>query len=468
MKVVVNAAQAKKQDAEYDGDLRPVMEAAGYAVASHAAALGAGYGKRVIVLAGSGNNGGDGYVAARHLARRGAAVTVHRLAEPRSPEARDAAASWTAAGGAVAAIGDIRRCDLLIDALFGVGFRGELPPQVAAWQGAGRRTLAIDVVSGLEASSGAVAEGALAADLTVALSNYKVGHFFGAGPALSGNLALAPLGLPEADGSLWLCEADDAPRPTRDRDAHKWSAGAVAVVGGSAGMAGAPVLAAKAALGFGAGAVATFVPGALAAELDAAHPEIMTSGVGSGATWSGVTASALSLDRFDAVVVGPGLGRDAGRLVAGLLERLPMPVVLDADGLNAADTEWITARRGATVLTPHAGEFERLCGDKADWEAAAVLAADIGAVVLLKGSNTVIAESGVTPWLVTSGGPELATVGTGDVLAGMIGALIARGLDAATAARSGAYWHGVAGATRAATSSVTADSLAAAVRRFAN
>ena len=468
MKVVVSAAQSKKQDAEYIGDLGAVMDAAGFAVASQAAAMGAGYGRRVVVLAGAGNNGGDGYVAARHLARRGAQVTVHALGTPKTPEAAIAAAAWSNSGGATARFDDVRSCDLLIDGVFGVGFHGELPSSLSAWANAAPQILAVDVASGLDATSGVVAAGALAADRTVALSNAKLGHFFGDGPDVTGDLVIAPLGLPEADASMFWCEPADAPRPRRQRDAHKWSAGAVAVVGGSAGMTGAAILAAKAALAFGAGAVATFLPGGLAAEVDAAHPEIMTRGVGSGVAWAGVTASEVSLERFDAVVVGPGLGGQAERLVAGLLDRVDQPVVLDADGLNATQSAALRSRAAPTVITPHAGEFQRLAGTAAGWQEAVELAGEIGCGVLLKGANTIVAEAGALPWLVTSGGPELASVGTGDVLAGMIGALVARGLPPEIAARSAAYWHGVAGAELAATSSVTADEMVDIIRRFAN
>lgn len=468
MKVVIDAAQSKQQDAEYSGDLGRVMEAAGYAVANHAAAMGATYGKRVAVLVGAGNNGGDGYVAARHLARRGVAVTVHPFAPPKTVEAIQAADAWTTAGGAVAPIDAVQRSDLLVDAVFGVAFRGDLPPEVGRWKDTADTVIAIDVPSGLDATTGSVAAGALHADLTVALSNFKVGHFFGSGPEMCGRLAVAPLGLPEAQASMYLCEAADAPRPPRDRDAHKWSAGSVAVVGGSAGMAGAAVLAAKAALGFGAGAVATFVPGALATELDAAHPEIMTTGVGEGTSWEGVTAADLDLDRFDVVVVGPGLGQSATGLVTSLLNVIDQPIVLDADGLNAISASELGSRQGPAVLTPHAGEFQRLSGEEASPEAALSLSDDVGAVVLLKGPNTTVVEPGSIPWLVTTGGPELASVGTGDVLSGMIAALASRGLDGHVAARSAAYWHGVAGAILATTSSVTADRMADEIRRFAN
>jgi hydroxyethylthiazole kinase-like uncharacterized protein yjeF len=272
-----------------------------------------------------------------------------------------------------------------------------------------------------------------------------------------------------AEATLLLCEQADAPRPERPRDSHKWSAGSVGVIGGSAGMAGAAVLAAKAALNFGAGAVATFVPGDLAVELDAAHPEIMTHAAGPGDSLADTDPAEVlaAAARFSVLIVGPGMGTGMSGFVAELLDKTDKPVILDADGLNAIGEGALVARRAATVITPHTGEFERLVGAQGDHAAAQDLAERTGSTVLLKGPASIIASAGSRPWLVTSGGRELATVGSGDVLAGMIGALWARGLDPATAARSAAFWHGAAGARLAAASSVTADSLAEAARRFA-
>jgi NAD(P)H-hydrate epimerase len=234
-------------------------------------------------------------------------------------------------------------------------------------------------------------------------------------------------------------------------------------------MTGAAVLAAKAALNFGAGAVATFVPGGLAAEIDATHPEIMTHGAGSGVSLAAADPAEVlaAAARFSVLIVGPGMGAGASGFVSELLHRTDKPVVLDADGLNAIGERALVDRRAATVITPHAGEFTRLVGETGDHAAARRLAERTGAIVLLKGPASIVASPGSLPWLVTSGGRELATVGSGDVLAGMIGALWARGLDPATAARSAAFWHGAAGTTMAAASSVTADSLAEAARRFA-
>ena len=468
MKRVVSTQQAKAQDAAYDGDLGAIMDQAGYAVAQAAAASGVGYGTTVAVLAGTGNNGGDGYVAARYLARRGAAVTVHALGPPQTPEAIAAAELWKGAGGQTHNLDEVRRADLVIDAVFGVGFRGELPKELVAWEDTTAPRIAVDLVSGLDATSGDVAVGTYPAVETVALSSIKLGHLLGEGPAVSGRVTLAALDLPEPDASAQVCESGDAPRPDRPRDAHKWSAGAVAVVGGSRGMTGAAVLAAKSALRFGAGAVAMFAPGGLADAIDAAHPEIMVRAVGTGDGFAAADAGELTgqLDRFDALVVGPGLGQDVG---AGFVDRIARTharaVVLDADAIGAVEPG--SLERDNLVVTPHGGEFATLAGKAPSLAAAADFAAAAGCVVLLKGPTTIVAAPNSLPWLVTSGGRELATVGSGDVLAGMIGALAARGLPIAVAARSAAHWHGIAGAHAARRGSVTAELLADSVGRYA-
>ncbi len=194
----------------------------------------------------------------------------------------------------------------------------------------------------------------------------------------------------------------------------------------------------------------------------------MTRPVGSGPwfTPGDVADVAKHADRFDVVVLGPGLGTGRGEFTEGVLDAVDGAVVLDADGITGLGTPDILGSRASpTVITPHAGEFKALTGRQADHDAAAELAAALGVVVVLKGNPTFVV--GDTRWAVVSGGPELATIGTGDVLAGMIAALLARGLGADAAARSAAHWHGRAGAALAATRSVTAEALAAEIGRFA-
>jgi NAD(P)H-hydrate epimerase len=265
-----------------------------------------------------------------------------------------------------------------------------------------------------------------------------------------------------------LCEESDAPRPVRLRTSHKWSAGSVVVVGGSPGLTGATLLTAQAALHGGAGAVTLMCPAELQSVYAAQAPGIMTRGVGKGRRFSVASIDEVlsAGQRFDVMVVGPGLGLEVGDFATQLVLRWQKGLLVDADGLNALEgTGALRARQSPVVLTPHAGEFRRLTRSDPSYRTASGLAGETGAVVVLKGNPTFV--SGRATWAVTSGGPELATIGTGDVLSGLIAALWARGLDPETAARSGAYWHGRAGAGLADERAVTAAELAVEVGRYA-
>jgi NAD(P)H-hydrate epimerase len=467
MKPVITAAQAAEWDAQASDPVETLMERAGLAVAVAAAELGAAYGRRVVVLTGPGNNGGDGYIAAKYLARRGAAVEVVPLGEPRSEACRWAAGQAIRAGVRMGTWRPPRsdEPDLVIDALFGAGFRGALPSEIAPWTETSAPVVSVDVPSGLDATTGAAEGPGFEATRTVTVGALKVGHLLGSGPRVCGDVRVADIGLPQGVFEFRLCETEDAPRPRRSRTAHKWSAGSVMVVGGSPGISGAAILAARSALNAGAGAVRVVLPGELGRGVEA--PELMTSAIGSGDRFAVSDAAAVldMADRFDVLAVGPGLGPGQTEFVAMLVEGRSGPLVLDADGLNAiADVGLLAARSGPTVITPHAGEFRRLAGTDAGYEAASRVAQKADVVILLKGGPTFVA--GRELWAVASGGPELATIGTGDVLTGMVAALWARGLDAETAARSGAYWHGRAGAARASAGTVTADTLAEEIRRW--
>jgi NAD(P)H-hydrate epimerase len=472
---VITSEESARLDAAATDPVEVLMDRAGLAVALAAVRMGAGYGTRVAVLAGAGNNGGDGYVAARYLGRRGCAVTVHALAPPRDAEgaAAAAAAAARAAGVPIVPLAGPTSCDVVIDALFGVGFRGKLPDVVVPWL-AVAPVVAVDVPSGLDAATGRAGKKAFRASATVTFHALKPGHVLGDGPDHCGRVEVADIGLRGGTPAMLVCEAGDAPRPVRNRTAHKWSAGSVAVVGGSPGITGAPMLAARAALATGAGAVAVVCPSALQPTYAALSTDVMTRAVGSGPRFGSgdVDAVLAAAERFDVMVLGPGLGAGQGDLVSGILTRWQRPLLLDADGLNALDgTEQLADRGAPTVITPHTGELARLIGAKPeharapDFDRAAKLPDEAGVVVLLKGNPTFVL--GAERWVVRSGGSELATIGTGDVLAGAVAALWARGLDGEVAARSGAYWHGVAGATLARTGAVTADRLADTMAAFA-
>ena len=426
-----------------------LVDRAGGAVARGARRLlGGVYGRRVVIVCGKGNNGADGRVAGRCLAAWGARVAPFDLA------GTDAGAIDRPALGRA-----LDRADLAVDAMFGTGFRGPLEGD-AAWaaetlSAAGCPVLAVDIPSGVDGLSGAVRGPAVEAVATVCLAALKPGLVLHPGAALAGAVEVADIGIDpqspppslgvteEADVAAWL--------PSRGPESHKWSVGGVYVVGGSQGMTGAVMLAARAALRAGAGIVVAGLPGDAAAR--ASGGEVIARSLpatSAGALDEGAAKEVLDgLDRFRALVVGPGLGRAAGTVAAvrRLVAEAPIPLVLDADGLNAlgGDVELLARRPAATIVTPHAGEYARLAGEKVGDDrvaAARRLAEQAGAVVVLKGSRTVVADPTGRAAVNITGGPWLATAGTGDVLSGVVGALAAIGLPAFRAAAAGAWIHG--------------------------
>lgn len=395
--------------------------------------LGGTYGRRVVVVAGSGNNGADGKVAAGRLARRGVGVTVFAVAD--APQRLPA-------------------CDLVIDAAFGTGLSrsynapdpGETP------------VLAVDVPSGLDARTGEVLGHPMSAQVTVTFGALKPGLVSGHGPSCCGEVRVIDIGLDVSRATIGLVIDDDVASswPARSVDAHKWN-GAVWVVGGSPGMTGAPSLAARGAQSAGAGYVRLSVPG----EPSPGHAPIESVAVSvPAAGWAEVVAD--DLDRIGAVVVGPGLGR-SDAAVAGVLALITLssrPMVIDGDALSAIVDAAPFEPSSSYVLTPHEGEFHRLTGRDIGSDRIAevrAVAAQRRATVLLKGPTTVIAEPGGRVALVTSGDQRLATAGTGDVLSGMIGALLANGLEPFDAARLAAHAHGLAGQRCAVIGTVASD-----------
>ena len=456
---VLTAEQSRRSDEATEAPVEVLVERAGAAVAGAAVRLGAGYGMRTAVLAGPGDNGADGYVAAGFLSRRGLWVDVYPFLEPRSPAAVWARERAAADGAAFRSPDSPRPAKVVVDALFGGGFRGELP-DLSFWRSAtGGRRLAADVPSGLDASTGRAAEGTLPAAATITFGGLRVGHLLGDGPDLCGEVRVADIGLAEVEPELRLCEEGDAPLPVRSRTAHKWSAGSVLVVGGSQGLDGAATLTARAALRAGAGAVMIACPPTV--EEKVRSPEIMTRAIGA-APFLGPERLPEVLElaaRFDVLALGPGLGatEQTANFTTGLLRSWEGPLLADADALNALDSPDLLRRTPPTVITPHAGEFQRLTGAKADYRAAAALTKRTGAVVLLKGNPTFV--TGKQRWVITEGGPELATIGTGDVLAGMIAAFWSAGQTPETAARSAAFWHARTAAHLAQSQTPTADTL---------
>lgn len=462
---VLSPSEAKRLDVEAGDRLGELMERAGHAVAMTVLRAGFGYGSSVVVLAGPGNNGGDAWVAARYLRRHGVGVVVVPFGDPATDPARAAASAAVAAGVPVRPWSAPLQSDVLVDGLFGVGLSRPLPPEVIPWTDHAGFVVAIDVPSGLDGATGEVHGAAFTADVTVTFHAPKTGLLVGSGPDHVGLLEVADIGLEGGEPELVWWTSADAGAPRRGRRAHKWTSGSVLVVGGAPGMAGAPVLAASAALRSGAGAVALSTPGGLPVHAPAA---LLRRSVGAGVRFGPGDASAILEDagRYDILALGPGLGPDLGEFVNTLAGGWQGPLVLDADGITSIDLGVVEARTHATVLTPHGGEFFRLTGEGPTHEAAAELAAGTGSVVLLKGSPSFVADP-VATRVVTSGGRELATIGTGDVLTGMVAAFLARGLAPADAAASAAYWHGIAGRRVAERGIVTADDLAEEVGRVA-
>jgi ADP-dependent NAD(P)H-hydrate dehydratase / NAD(P)H-hydrate epimerase len=422
MQPVLTPEEMGAVDAEAPEPVEVLIGRAASALARRALTLlGGAYGRRVVVVAGKGNNGNDGRAAARLLERRGVRTVVIPVAE--APERLPAS-------------------DLVIDAAFGTGFHGEYRPPDAA----GAPVLAVDIPSGVDGLTGTVAGGAVEAVGTVTFAALKPGLLFHPGRALAGEVVLADIGLDVSRARAGLVERGDVAAwvPPRSPDAHKWRS-AVVVAAGSPGMTGAAHLAARAAQRAGAGMVRVASPGL---EHD---PGLPTEAVGIATPPAGWDTVVLDqLGRARALVIGPGLGRRASTDAAVLpaVAAAGVPVLVDGDGLFAlgADPAAALAGRPApTILTPHDGEFARLAGHApgADRLAAARgLAAATGAVVLLKGPTTVVARPDGRALLSTMGDARLATAGTGDVLAGVIGALLAQGVPAFQAAAAGAWLHG--------------------------
>jgi len=402
-----------------------LIERAGRAVANRALRMlaagraPAAYGARIVIVAGKGNNGADGRAAGRVLAARGARVAVVGPGED-------------VPGGA----------DLVIDGAFGTGFRGayDAPSTTAP-------VLAIDIPSGVDGDTGAATEGAVTALRTVTIAALKPGLLLGDGPLRCGLVEVADIGLPVQARAHLVEDADLTWLPARPRDTHKW-ASALWIVAGSPGMRGAPALCARAAHRSGAGMLHVGSPGLLASE----HPAGEAVAVGlADRGWEETVLGELG--RFRALVVGPGLGRaDAtAESVRRLVGQAMVPTVVDADGLNALGRPDGLRPQGAApvVLTPHEGEFARLAGGTPGADrigAVRALAARTGAVVLLKGPTTVVADPGGRVLLAAAGDARLASAGTGDVLSGIIGAFLAAGVPALEAAALAAHAHGRAAA----------------------
>lgn len=395
--------------------------------------------RRIVVVAGAGNNGGDGYVLATLAHQAGRDVQLLRLGEHgRLPEPAAGAAGRALAAGVALRdwAGELPAADVYVDALLGLGLRrppeGAFAEAIAALNAAAAPVLALDLPSGLMADTGAAPGAVVSADLTLTFLAEKIGLRTGRGPALCGELLCHGLDLPTSlhQGLSPLARkmvaADVQKLGRRARDAHKGRHGHLLVVGGDTGMAGAVALAAEAALRAGAGRVSVATRAAHTALLTSRRPELMCHGVEQAAQLAPLLA------RVDAVLLGPGLGQgEWGAALFGAVLDAGLPLLLDADGLNllAAQPE----RREEWVLTPHPAEAARLLGlstatVEADRPAAvAELQARYGGSVVLKGAGSLV-QTPEALWLCPFGNPGMATAGMGDVLAGVIAALQVQGL----------------------------------------
>jgi len=455
------------------GDL--LMESAGRAVAEVALAE-RGPGGLVLVVAGGGNNAGDGLVAARHLHQLGVPVRVWSIGDPATLRG-DAAANVARARAIGVAIGtepgDLPGSgDVVVDALFGTGLARPVEGPaaraivwIAAARAQGARVVAVDLPSGLDADTGQPHGSAVAADVTVSCGLPKLALALEPGRSLAGRILVARIGIadaaPDAAPDAWLLTraAAAAALPPRPRAGHKGTFGHVLVVAGSRGKAGAAALAARGALRAGAGLVTVACPAEEGAALQAGLPEAMTAPLAAtpdgGIAAASVAAILALADARDVVCLGPGLGTSAEtvRAIREVVARVPRPLVLDADGLNALAQEpaLLKAREAASILTPHPGEAARFVGlaaadvNRDRVGVARSIAERTRAVVVLKGAATVIAAPDGRVAVNPTGGAALGTGGTGDVLCGVTAGLVAQGLPAFEAAVLAAYLHGLAG-----------------------
>ncbi|MGI6434485.1 MAG: NAD(P)H-hydrate dehydratase [Syntrophomonadaceae bacterium] len=439
-------------------------------------------GKTVLVLAGRGNNGGDGLVIARHLMNAGAQVFVFLLAQADQLPS-DAQTNYNILqrmGGQLYALEDesdldglmicLLNSDLIVDALYGNGFRGSLSAYEARiaeminWSKS--PVVAVDIPSGVEADTGRVHGIAIKAAYTVCFGLPKIGLVLEPGKDYAGTLSVADISIPRAllvDNKLKnnLITADMV-RPlikARPAESHKGSFGHALVMGGSVGLTGAVAMAAYAALRSGAGLVTAALPGSLVGVVDGVLTEVMITPLPeAGEAVIGLEALAVIdnlMGTVSVAAIGPGLSDhpEAAAVLGHILTRAGIPLVIDADGLNAlaGNTDIFIGRQVPIVLTPHPGEMSRLTGKSIAeiqanrLEVARHYARQWGVTLVLKGNKTVVADPFGNVYINITGNPGMATAGSGDVLCGIITGLIAQGLKATQAAVAGVYLHGLAG-----------------------
>ncbi|HVC88494.1 MAG TPA: NAD(P)H-hydrate dehydratase [Gaiellaceae bacterium] len=431
LQALLTADETSRAEEAHQGSLEELMERAGTAVAELVLRQFPG---TVTVVCGQGLNGGDGKVCARILGDAGREVHI------------------------VDGVGDLGEPDVIVDALLGIGLR-DAPREDAARMidlinASGRPVVAVDVPSGVNASTGEVPGVAVNATATVTFGAAKVGLAVAPGCLHAGAVQIAPIGLRPRDHEHALVPASALLEvPRKNRQSTKYTAGSVLIVGGSRGLTGAPMLAALAAFRADAGYVAVAAPESTLPVLETVLVEAVKRPLPEDSSGRllprALDAILAAAEKADAVAIGPGLGRSDGtvELVRILLEQLELPVVLDADALWGLEP---FARAAPTVLTPHSGELAGLLGtssseiDAHRLDAARRAASRFGAVVLLKGADTIVASPREGVLVASYGTPALATAGSGDVLTGIVAAFLAKGMDARLAAGTAAVAHGVA------------------------
>ncbi len=487
MQLLATAVQMQQFDRsaikQYSIDGLLLMENAGRKFAdlleSHLHTLS---GKTIAILCGKGNNGGDGFVIARHAANAGAHVTVCLCCR-----ARDVS------GDALKNLAILRKLskkkkssiilretllpksfpkapDIIVDALFGTGFRGEVKGIYKAaleWANSSNAMrVAVDIASGVNGTTGSVVNLAFKADMTITMGLAKVGHYMGEGPECSGKIEIADIGIPKflfnpSKDQVYRVTQQDVSKalPRRPRAAHKNSVGRVFILAGSRAFSGAPVMSALAAMKCGAGAVVLGVPESVYPVAAKKMTEVMVTPLEE-TTEGSISLRALpqieeSLEWADVIAIGPGLSQhnETKELLHSMLPAIKKPIVLDADGINvfAGATQLIARRKAPTILTPHIGELRRLFPNlPEDVESERIeitrqAAKSLKSVLCLKGAPTTIGIPGGAVYVNSTGNPGMATAGSGDVLTGMIVAFLGQGLSPLEAAYAGVFLHGLAG-----------------------
>jgi NAD(P)H-hydrate epimerase len=445
------------------------------------------------VFCGAGNNGGDGIAAASYLIKQGLNVRVF-LAGSRdrmTPDSKEMERRLIELGGVVedfAQAADVEyyvnHCDVVVDALFGIGLntelRGGVLDAVRLINGSPAPVVAADIPSGVEADTGRILGDAVSADVTVTFSFAKPGQFIEPGCACCGDVRVVDIGIPadlidRAETDCHAVSAGDITLPRRRKVTHKGDYGRDLIVAGSVGYSGAPVLAAKAASISGAGLVFLGVPESIyqiaAVKCDEEMPFPLPCTAEGSLSGLAVYAILERLKKADACLMGPGLGQSqsVGEIAAAVLKHSQVPLVLDADGINAVGGNINILDEAAcpVILTPHAGEFKRLGGDLSGGNRlneARRFAQNHGCILVLKGHRTITALPDGTAYINTTGGPAMAKGGTGDVLAGMITSFAGQKFPLKDAVLAAVYLHGLAGdmcAARYGEYSVTAGSILA-------